>query len=217
MRSEPVPGHLPAPLTSFIGRDDELKLLAGLMDASRLVTIVGAGGAGKTRLAVEAMTGHHAYPRGRVWFAPLAGVSASEEVADAVLGALGPWEPSLPGAALRGSPRPLDRVMNLLTAGEVAPARELLPRVVAASFAGRDIAPAAELMAGLLLLEDDPAGAATALGLSRSIRGVVNEGDPELRALTAVLVGRLGGQEYDRAYRAGAELPRDAALRRLTT
>ncbi|MEV4245686.1 BTAD domain-containing putative transcriptional regulator [Streptosporangium canum] len=132
VRSEPVPGHLPARLTSFIGRDDELKLLAGLMDASRLVTIVGAGGAGKTRLAVEAMTGHRAYPRGRVWFAPLAGVSASEEVADAVLGVLGPWEPSLPGAARRGSPRPLDRVAKLLGGGEAVLVLDNCEHMVAA-------------------------------------------------------------------------------------
>lgn len=44
---------LPVPATSFIGRDDDLVALADLIDQHRLVTIVGSGGCGKTRLAVE--------------------------------------------------------------------------------------------------------------------------------------------------------------------
>ncbi|MBO3746708.1 winged helix-turn-helix domain-containing protein [Streptosporangiaceae bacterium NEAU-GS5] len=42
-----------APLTSFVGREQELGGLAGLLGEHRLVTVVGPGGAGKTRLAVE--------------------------------------------------------------------------------------------------------------------------------------------------------------------
>jgi predicted ATPase/DNA-binding SARP family transcriptional activator len=44
---------VPIPLTSFIGREKELKEVAGLLSKSRLVTLTGAGGAGKTRLAVQ--------------------------------------------------------------------------------------------------------------------------------------------------------------------
>jgi predicted ATPase/DNA-binding SARP family transcriptional activator len=79
-RPKPVPGRLPAQLTSFTGRDAELRLLAGRFAAARLVTIVGPGGVGKTRLAIEAATRHPAHEQGRVWFVPLAGVGVSAEI-----------------------------------------------------------------------------------------------------------------------------------------
>jgi non-specific serine/threonine protein kinase len=49
----PVRHNLPAPLTSFVGRERELEALRGLLAAHRLVTLTGAGGVGKTRLAIE--------------------------------------------------------------------------------------------------------------------------------------------------------------------
>jgi predicted ATPase/class 3 adenylate cyclase len=45
--------NLPRQLTSFIGRDDEMLQLRGLLDEHRLVTITGVGGVGKTRLSIE--------------------------------------------------------------------------------------------------------------------------------------------------------------------
>jgi MoxR-like ATPase len=49
-----IPGHnLPAPLTSLVGRGAELEGLAGALQKSRLVTLTGPGGVGKTRLALE--------------------------------------------------------------------------------------------------------------------------------------------------------------------
>ncbi|WP_346114690.1 BTAD domain-containing putative transcriptional regulator, partial [Nonomuraea maheshkhaliensis] len=51
---EPAPGgNLPARLTSFVGRSEDLAQVTGLLGEARLVTLVGPGGAGKTRLAVE--------------------------------------------------------------------------------------------------------------------------------------------------------------------
>ncbi len=51
----PMPvSNLPHPLTSFIGRQDELERLARLLPSARLVTLTGSGGSGKTRLALEA-------------------------------------------------------------------------------------------------------------------------------------------------------------------
>lgn len=94
-RAEPAVSRLPARLTSFVGRDGELDLVAQHLARGRLVTIVGGGGAGKTRLSLEAATRDRAHARGRVWFVPLAGVSAPDQLADAVLGALGSTDGAL--------------------------------------------------------------------------------------------------------------------------
>ena len=61
-RSAPLPDHhnLPAQLSSFIGREQELTELGELLREHRLVTLTGVGGAGKTRLALEV-----AYTAGR--------------------------------------------------------------------------------------------------------------------------------------------------------
>ena len=48
------PERLPVPLTDFIGRAQERAEVAQLLSSARLVTLVGAGGVGKTRLALEA-------------------------------------------------------------------------------------------------------------------------------------------------------------------
>jgi predicted ATPase len=67
-----TPNNLPLPLTSFIGRQDDLALLGALVRRARLVTIVGTGGLGKTRLALElAKRLVDAFPDG-VWFVELA-------------------------------------------------------------------------------------------------------------------------------------------------
>lgn len=50
---EAVPNNLPAQLSSFIGREDELRELGQLLEAHRLVTLTGVGGTGKTRLALQ--------------------------------------------------------------------------------------------------------------------------------------------------------------------
>ncbi|SEH01798.1 Predicted ATPase [Nonomuraea solani] len=98
--------RLPAQLTSFVGREGELAQLAALMTGSRLVTVVGPGGAGKTRLSLEAAARDRACERGRVWFAPLAGVREPDQLLDAVLGAVG-------GLSGSGQPQPADPVDRL--------------------------------------------------------------------------------------------------------
>ena len=52
-----VTGNLPAELTSFVGRRDELAEVRRLLAGSRLVTLTGVGGVGKTRLALRAAAG----------------------------------------------------------------------------------------------------------------------------------------------------------------
>jgi len=87
--------NLPAELTSFVGRDDELAQVAGLLGVHRLLTLTGPGGAGKTRLAVEAARAELAGAPGGVWLVELAPVTDPAEVPAAVLAALGLREQAL--------------------------------------------------------------------------------------------------------------------------
>ena len=88
------PNNLPVQLTRFIGRRDEIAQLANLLDANRLCTITGTGGAGKTRLALQvAADVLVSFPDG-VWLADLAGVPNGEVVASTVAAELGVREGS---------------------------------------------------------------------------------------------------------------------------
>ena len=81
-------GNLPAPITSFVGRDRELRTLLDLVTAHRLVTVVGPGGTGKTRLALRlAEELESDFPDG-VWLCDLAPVAEPALVGDAVAQAL---------------------------------------------------------------------------------------------------------------------------------
>ena len=82
-------GTPPARLTSFIGRDSELAAALDLLSTSRLVCLVGPGGAGKTRLATELARGIVERDGVSVWFAELAPIRDSNDLAESLLGALG--------------------------------------------------------------------------------------------------------------------------------
>ncbi|MFC7388213.1 AfsR/SARP family transcriptional regulator [Sphaerisporangium rhizosphaerae] len=100
--SEPgriAPTNLPAPLTGFIGRDDELTRIGVLLTTGRLVTVLGPGGAGKTRLALEAARRHRHEYRDGAWLIDLASVTEPAKIATAVLA----------GAGLRGGAMPTAR------------------------------------------------------------------------------------------------------------
>jgi predicted ATPase/DNA-binding CsgD family transcriptional regulator len=89
--------NLPAQVSSFIGREAELAEVRGLMAGSRLVTLTGAGGAGKTRLALQVMAGLADGAGDGVWFADLAALGEPDMVAVTVADVLGVrQEPGLP-------------------------------------------------------------------------------------------------------------------------
>jgi predicted ATPase/DNA-binding SARP family transcriptional activator len=85
----PVRVNLPARLTSFVGRDTDLAEVRGLLTGSRLVTLTGPGGAGKTSLAVAAATGLAEECPDGVWLVRLAGVTEPGRVAAAVADTVG--------------------------------------------------------------------------------------------------------------------------------
>ncbi|TDD23389.1 helix-turn-helix domain-containing protein [Nonomuraea diastatica] len=101
-RAEHRRTNLRAELASFVGRDDDLSAVAGLAVRHRLVTLTGAGGSGKTRLATEtARTMLSELPDG-AWLIELASVRAGGELAQAALTAIGLRDQPLLGGARGG-------------------------------------------------------------------------------------------------------------------
>jgi predicted ATPase len=82
-------GNLPAQFTSFVGRDLELRALLDLVTSNRLVTVTGAGGIGKTRLALRLAEELQPDCPDGVWLCELAPVAEPQLVGDAVAQALG--------------------------------------------------------------------------------------------------------------------------------
>jgi predicted ATPase len=83
------PSGLPAELTSFVGRRAELREVKRLLGTTRLLTLTGSGGAGKTRLALRAAADMaRGFPDG-AWLVSLAPVRDPLLVPQAVFGALG--------------------------------------------------------------------------------------------------------------------------------
>ena len=81
--------NLPAPLGPLLGREQDVVAACARLGRSRLVTVTGAGGVGKTRLALAVGAEVAAlYPDG-VWFVELAALSAAELVGEAIAATLG--------------------------------------------------------------------------------------------------------------------------------
>ncbi len=106
----PRPLRPPLPLTSLVGRERELAEIRALLDEARLLTLTGAGGSGKTRLALEALrrgseadSGGTGGPSGGVAWVELASLADPRLVAQQIVHALGVREEipaGDPGAAL---------------------------------------------------------------------------------------------------------------------
>ncbi|WP_436529066.1 BTAD domain-containing putative transcriptional regulator [Actinoplanes sp. HUAS TT8] len=86
---KPAADNLPEPLTSFIGREADLARVDELLSGGRLITVLGPGGAGKTRLATQAARRRRGEFRDGVWLIDLASVTAPAELPAAVLAATG--------------------------------------------------------------------------------------------------------------------------------
>jgi non-specific serine/threonine protein kinase len=85
-----APRHnLPQQLTSFIGRDNELVELTALLATTRLLTLTGAGGCGKTRLALQLATGRMSAYAGGLWLVELAPLTDPSLVPQVVADVLG--------------------------------------------------------------------------------------------------------------------------------
>jgi len=95
-------GNLRAPLSSFVGRQEERARLARQLNEGRLVTLTGPGGAGKTRLAITVAAAAAGDFRGGVWLAELAPVTDPGDVAHALTSALGLRDEGVAGGAGAG-------------------------------------------------------------------------------------------------------------------
>ncbi|MEV6494505.1 BTAD domain-containing putative transcriptional regulator, partial [Actinoplanes sp. NPDC051633] len=104
-------GNLPAEVSSFVGRDSEVREIRELIPRHRLVTLIGPGGSGKTRLSVVIGAGMP----GEVWRVELAPVTDPAEVATTILTALGMRSQVLlasPGREREQSVDPLTRLTD---------------------------------------------------------------------------------------------------------
>jgi predicted ATPase/class 3 adenylate cyclase len=99
-----TPNNLPTQMTTFIGRATEMKDGLRLLDGTRLLTLTGPGGTGKTRLSLQlAAEAAHDFPDGAFWV-PLAPISDPDLVPSTIAHAL--------GVHVGGKEVPLDRVIE---------------------------------------------------------------------------------------------------------
>ena len=85
------PNNLPVQLTSFIGREQELDALGRLLAdrQCRLLSLIGPGGIGKTRLSMEVAARNRAYFANGVWFISLATLNSTAFLVPAIADAIG--------------------------------------------------------------------------------------------------------------------------------
>lgn len=89
-RAKPArPTNVRQSRTSYVGRDADLSRLAALLDDPGLITVVGPGGVGKTRLVGEFALAHADEVQGGIWMAELASIQAPERLVPALSAALG--------------------------------------------------------------------------------------------------------------------------------
>jgi predicted ATPase len=111
-RSDGAAHNLPAELTSFVGREKEVEEVRALLRDGRLVTLTGAGGSGKTRLALRVAREELDRRRDGVWLVELAPLADSALVETALAAATGVRQQS--GSVIDALKRRLDRSQLLV-------------------------------------------------------------------------------------------------------
>lgn len=116
-----VANNLPVQLTSFVGRQSELETARGLLERTRLVTLVGPGGTGKTRLAIEVGSSVLGRSPDGVWFVDLSPLSARDQAVRAIASAVGLMEtrPALGAAPAPPAEQPLEALTRSLADREL--------------------------------------------------------------------------------------------------
>jgi predicted ATPase/class 3 adenylate cyclase len=82
--SDAYASNLPAQMTSFVGRESELAAIAEMLESTRLVTLTGVGGVGKTRLAIQLGAEHLSEYADGVWLCELAAAGDPEAMVQVV-------------------------------------------------------------------------------------------------------------------------------------
>ena len=124
LRTIDAPTNLPTPPTNFVGRDDDLETLRDILGRTRLLTLTGPGGTGKTRLGLGlAASVADGFPGG-TWFVDLAPVRDPELVAGSIAAALDIREE--PGVPIARTLQ--DRLQPLTTLLVLDNLEQLLPR-----------------------------------------------------------------------------------------
>jgi predicted ATPase/DNA-binding SARP family transcriptional activator len=112
LREQPATTNLPVPLTSFVGREREIEEVQRLLSTTRLLSLIGSGGIGKTRLAIQAGRDLPRSYRDGVWWVELASLTEGALVPQAVAHALGVRE--FPGRSLTETLKDVLREKQLL-------------------------------------------------------------------------------------------------------
>ncbi|MEV0201888.1 BTAD domain-containing putative transcriptional regulator [Nonomuraea sp. NPDC050691] len=168
----PAPAAPPAQLTSFVGRAEEVTEVAGRLRLARLVTLIGPGGVGKTRLSVEVA----AIADDDVCFVELAALRDGADLPRALLGALGLREN---GLVIEGDGQgPVERLISALSDRVLLLVLDNCEHVIeeAAALAARLLATCPRLRV---------------LATSREPLGVIGENLWQVRALDADAAVRL--------------------------
>jgi predicted ATPase/DNA-binding SARP family transcriptional activator len=150
------PRPLPAQLTSFLGREQELDRVSKLLGEARLVTLTGPGGAGKTRLAIEAATRQDTEQA----FVDLVPLTGGADLAPALLGALGLRDAGLRAPATADHPDPVERIAAATAGRPVLLVLDNCEHVIGdvAAFTGRLLATCPQLR--ILATSREPLGLA---------------------------------------------------------
>jgi len=190
--------HLPLQFTRFFGREQELARLAQWLApraedqvASRLITLTGPGGTGKTRLAVEAAGKMADHFGGAVWFVPLAELSDPAMLPEAILDALAvPRDPHI--APLQQVVTALSRQQSLLVLDNF----EQLLDMSSADSAGKTRADAVQTVQAIL----EQAPTLSYLITSRQLLGLPGEQELPVPPLSTPSGGSSASPERLSAY-----------------